>query len=580
MGKKSGVRIIALFMALLMMVTSFDVSVFALEIKDETVVIDTGDIDKDVVIVDETGNSEKDKSDVSVYDEAATSKDEEMDDSSNNGIVSTVNPAFDKKVSKKEIRSWEDDLKVGSKSTGNNSAAVENFEFFPQNEDASFEGAVACVKENAINRNRFFTVQYVQEGEYKDAGYVLPFEILDAAFEEGNDVNYRDGDYLKAHYIGVSTYTSCVLPADEDSNEYKYIIKYNLQMTSSADQEKVVDRRVSEIISSLKLVNKTDYEKIKAIYDYVADTTKYHREAANKGAGYLNGKYLSAWSAYGALCQRQAVCQGYAGAINRLLNEAGIECKYVTGYAGEEHAWNIVKLNGAYYNLDATWDADNDTVINHKSTNDWFLMSDNDFVAHERDEEYDSKEFRKAYRMAKKSYSYVPKWEIIKQDNIENQLYVTDGNEISTASNGKVKVMIFADCENVRGKMLLRGLAKKTVSGNSLVDVIYVDNKYTKESVDLFLESNNFKNIIGCYNGEDGLDNVTPVLEQYVTIDGEVDTYTVPTVVIVDADNIVRLATFERISVNDICKIVNKCIKVKKNKEIKHKKESAKKRGN
>ncbi len=48
--------------------------------------------------------------------------------------------------------------------------------------------------------------------------------------------------------------------------------------------------------------------------------------------------------------------------MSLLLEEVGIECKYVTGVsvhdgkAGGGHAWNMVKLDNEWYNLDATWD--------------------------------------------------------------------------------------------------------------------------------------------------------------------------------------------------------------------------------
>ena len=42
----------------------------------------------------------------------------------------------------------------------------------------------------------------------------------------------------------------------------------------------------------------------------------------------------------------------------RLLLTAGIDCRFIGGLSrNEAHSWNIVKLNGKYYNIDATWDA-------------------------------------------------------------------------------------------------------------------------------------------------------------------------------------------------------------------------------
>lgn len=63
---------------------------------------------------------------------------------------------------------------------------------------------------------------------------------------------------------------------------------------------------------------------------------------------------------YGALVQKAAVCDGYASAMQYLLGRVGIKCLMVYGAdranAGENHAWNLVKLEDEYYHLDVTWD--------------------------------------------------------------------------------------------------------------------------------------------------------------------------------------------------------------------------------
>lgn len=78
-------------------------------------------------------------------------------------------------------------------------------------------------------------------------------------------------------------------------------------------------------------------------------------------------------SAYSALVSGQTVCAGYARAYQYLMQKLGIPCYYCTGYAGENHAWNIVSLDDGYYNVDTTWD---DTDPN---TYDYFNKSDTDF---------------------------------------------------------------------------------------------------------------------------------------------------------------------------------------------------------
>jgi len=161
----------------------------------------------------------------------------------------------------------------------------------------------------------------------------------------------------------------------------------------SAAREKVLTNKVKEILSSLNLNGKSDYEKVFAIYDYVCKNVKY-------SAAYLEGKlqqgtqaYNDIWTAYGALVNGEATCEGFSTAMYRLLLEAGIDNRLVAGAEFGEigHGWNIVKLGDLYYCLDATFDSD---VAHYGDGNyKWFLKGMADF-GHTTWPGYATKEFR------------------------------------------------------------------------------------------------------------------------------------------------------------------------------------------
>lgn len=88
----------------------------------------------------------------------------------------------------------------------------------------------------------------------------------------------------------------------------------------------------------------SDYEKEVYVHNALLDRIDYDMGAP------LNQ------SAYSALVGGRTVCAGYARSFQYLMTELGIPCYYCTGYAGENHAWNIIRLDGEYYNADATWD--------------------------------------------------------------------------------------------------------------------------------------------------------------------------------------------------------------------------------
>ena len=105
--------------------------------------------------------------------------------------------------------------------------------------------------------------------------------------------------------------------------------------------------KVVVIIDEIITDDMTDYEKELAIHDYIVENCEY---------GYTDYEREYAYRAYGVLVQGKAVCNGYAEAMALLLSCAGIENSIVTGEAGGElHAWNIVNLDGEWYQVDATW---------------------------------------------------------------------------------------------------------------------------------------------------------------------------------------------------------------------------------
>lgn len=110
-----------------------------------------------------------------------------------------------------------------------------------------------------------------------------------------------------------------------------------------------IEAETRDIIQELS--GKSDYEKVKGVYEFLIDRTIY--DLAYTGT-----------TIYELFHEGRAVCEGYARASQYLLTKLGVEALYVSGDAGEYttpmsqwegHAWNIVKIEGIYYQLDTTW---------------------------------------------------------------------------------------------------------------------------------------------------------------------------------------------------------------------------------
>ena len=114
------------------------------------------------------------------------------------------------------------------------------------------------------------------------------------------------------------------------------------------------EQEISEIMTEMQNVvnevnaeitqNTSDYDKVKMIYTYLIDHTEYEASDDDQNIA-------------GVFWKKKAVCACYARAVQYLLEQLGIPCIYVEGSArdsDEGHAWNIVKINGQYYYVDAT----------------------------------------------------------------------------------------------------------------------------------------------------------------------------------------------------------------------------------
>lgn len=134
----------------------------------------------------------------------------------------------------------------------------------------------------------------------------------------------------------------------------EYISAFKLTYTKSREKalnEKMqLEKKADSILKGITS-DMNEFEKVKYIHDKITKKCVY---------GEL--KSGSHDSAYGCLVKGKANCEGYSKAFLLLCNKAGIDCMIVTGTAvdneGESasHMWNMVMVDGKWYNIDLTWD--------------------------------------------------------------------------------------------------------------------------------------------------------------------------------------------------------------------------------
>lgn len=214
-------------------------------------------------------------------------------------------------------------------------------------------------------------------------------KLIDKVFAINYKSTSTDGDYLANIYSGykVETYY----------NNMGASLTYSFTYHETKKQTDVVNKKIKLILNDMKISKKTTYQKVKLIHDYIVNNTEYDTSYTN-------------YNAYSALINKSSVCQGYSLLAYKMLIEAGVPTKIVTGFGdGEAHAWNIVKIGEVWYNLDCTWDdpitSNGEQILQY----DYFLKNEKDFINHMRDTEFTTKSFNKKYPMSKKSYSVVKK---------------------------------------------------------------------------------------------------------------------------------------------------------------------------
>lgn len=201
----------------------------------------------------------------------------------------------------------------------------------------SADGGIALYAETAYNEEETMEYLYKQMKERITSidvqAYNIPRDkvrdVISGVLNENPDLYYVNSGF---------SYSATTTKIE------KLIITYNTTLNNAAWQQGV-DAALASVDSGM-----TDLQKAIVLHDYLAVNCEYDYE--NYQANTLPGE---SYSAYGVFAKRTAVCQGYALAYKYLLNQEGIDCYMVTSDK-MNHAWNLIKLDGKYYQVDVTWD--------------------------------------------------------------------------------------------------------------------------------------------------------------------------------------------------------------------------------
>ncbi len=146
--------------------------------------------------------------------------------------------------------------------------------------------------------------------------------------------------------------------------------------TDEYESEEQVRQAIQDVenVKEQILSNRTGdiYSDVKMVHDYLMNNVEYETTISKDNI----------YNIYGALVNKECVCEGYAEAFKYLLDEIGIPCVLIMGEGTnskgdiESHAWNYVQINSKWYAVDVTWDdpvIQGNAYVTNKMRYEYFL---------------------------------------------------------------------------------------------------------------------------------------------------------------------------------------------------------------
>ena len=269
-------------------------------------------------------------------------------------------------------------------------------------------------KNNAlITENEYFiddNFNYVEN--YKNTGIKSKDDLINYvyyALNSGNEhseryidksyVNYsKDIDYLtknngKKFKEQISILNNFVHPYNSSDNVKllygsEYTFGITIKKVYTEEEIKEINKVIDEVISEKTNNSMPIREKIRVIHDYIIDNTEYDKLKNDN----INDTTYKSQTAYGALIQGYATCNGYSDAMAIFLDKLNVINYKISN---DEHIWNLVYLDGKWYHLELTWD-DPISEINVNRDTYFLITSDKVLELNDGTHEFDKNIYSEA----------------------------------------------------------------------------------------------------------------------------------------------------------------------------------------
>lgn len=224
--------------------------------------------------------------------------------------------------------------------------------------------------------NSFSELKEILHQQFVDTEAFIKFRSDTYTWQDVLD-QYSDIYWLNVREDPVNTtsWTTAWIGTEGDAITVR--IEYSDTIETIKKMKKETVKLADEVVSNLQASGLSDYEKVMAVNEYLCNTVYYPDPIGTYEDG--SDKYAyEAHTAYGALHDGSAVCEGYARAAGILLDKLGVGMDLEEGDVTDgrgAHAWNLAKVDGDWYQLDICW---NDVAGSYdpSRSNDYTLETD------------------------------------------------------------------------------------------------------------------------------------------------------------------------------------------------------------
>lgn len=231
-------------------------------------------------------------------------------------------------------------------------------------------GYVQCTTDKTLEYSSYdemikklsaITKKIVQENAYDRYSFSFPIKISSAAkderFENGqvnkdlkNEIYKETGDPKGGHtMIAMGGGSTQIYDISYSESEKAYVgeVSGSGGYGEKRNRYQEATKKLDEVIRSLNLDGKSDYDKFKAVTNWIVSNVRYDDDNETKYQHDLTGAVLDGL----------AVCDGYAGTFYYMANAVGLNALFEDGIDNDNrirHAWNLVQIDGIYYYADPT----------------------------------------------------------------------------------------------------------------------------------------------------------------------------------------------------------------------------------